>query len=77
LGHCYCREDDGPVAGSSRLGWLLSGHTKHSRDCDVVNLALVDTAIPEVDELTVQLQQFWDTEAIGIMEDTQTEDKLL
>ena len=56
----------------------MSGYSKHSRDRDVVvNLALLDTASATGDELIAQLQRFWDTEAIGIVEDSQTRDSSL
>jgi len=71
------REGDGPVAINSRLGWLLSGHTRHSRNHDsnvITNLALVNSIDSSVDEVAIQLQRFWDTEAIGIMECSVTAD---
>jgi len=64
------------VAISSRLGWLLSGHTRNPQNHNgsaVVNLALLDS-VDSADDITVQLQRFWDIEAIGIIECPVTKD---
>ena len=70
------RDGDGPVAISSRLGWLPSGHTRNPQNCNssvVDNLALLDS-VDSADDITVQLQRFWDIEAIGIIECPVTKD---
>ena len=73
------REGDGPVAISSRLGWLLSGPARDQIDqfsCTSTYLGLTESVNTEEeqDELTTQLQQFWDIESIGISEDSTLED---
>ena len=72
------RERDGPVAISSQLGWLLSGPTRDRISRISTNLALTEStsvdAEVEQDELTTQLQQFWNTESIGITESPTPED---
>jgi len=70
------RDGDGSVAISSKLGWLLSGLTRNPQnhnDSVVANLALLDS-VDSADDITVQLQRFWDIEAIRIIECPVTKD---
>ena len=73
------REGDGPVAISSRLGWLLFGLARDqinrfSRTATYLGLTESVNTEEEQDKLTTQLQQFWDIESIGISEDSTLED---
>ena len=70
--------DTGPVAVSSRLGWLLSGPS----DCSsIVNLTHSNVivngdsdklvSVDEGDDIAKALKRFWDTESISIIDDSQ------
>ena len=65
--------DTGPVAVSSKFGWLLSGPVKHQGNrvgYTVSNLVVENSKTVETigddSELDDRLHQFWDTKAIGI-----------
>ena len=67
------RSDTGPVAVSSKFGWLLSGPVKHQGNrvgYTVSNLVVENSKTVETigddSELDDRLRQFWDTKAIGI-----------
>ena len=70
------REDFGPAAVSSKLGWLLSGPisgaTTNSVDTFTINLIISGESGRRIssvdDELKSTLKQFWETESIGIRE---------
>ena len=70
------RGDFGPTAGSSKLGWLLSGPisaaTTNSVDTLTTNLIISGESGRRIssgdDELKSTLKQFWETESIGIRE---------
>ena len=73
------REGDGPVAISSRLGWLLSGPARAQinpffRTSTYLGLTESVNTEEEQDELTMQLEHFWDTDSIGISVDSTIED---
>ena len=69
--------DAGPVAVSSRLGWLLSGPSDNS---STVNLTYSNVIVNgdsdnlvsvwEGDDIVNALKHFWDTESIGIIDDS-------
>ena len=73
------RGDSGPVAVSSKFGWVLSGQTELTNEPGVrrkessANLVIssqtedfLDDNVPQNDQLVDCLKQFWETEAIGI-----------
>ena len=67
--------DHGPVAVSSKLGWLLSGPID-SRTCSNIfhsHVIITDgydqPAPSQTDQLFRVLKSFWDTESIGIRSD--------
>ena len=65
------RAEKGPVAVSSKFGWLLSGPNQTRSNYVVSNMIIegVDynqIAVHEEVDLIKALHQFWDTEAIGI-----------
>ena len=78
------RDSNGPVAMSSLFGWILSGPTsvEESREKFVSKNLILErpklmTMSPfdihsENDELSNALQKFWDTESLGVREDTPT-----
>ena len=70
------RKGNGPVAISSKLGWLLSKPAKDQINKSsriAIYLGLTEL-INAQDELTSQLQQFWDIEPIGISKEAALED---
>ena len=83
------RGEGGPIAISSKLGWLLSGRTTQSSSNNhstMSNLILAgdpcqNSAIPNRnDEIVDSLKRFWDTESIGITDnkqDSHQDDKFL
>ena len=66
------REGNGPVAISSRLGWLLSGPARNQIKESPHTATYLGLTEPmnTKDELTAQLQQFWDIESIGISKES-------
>ena len=70
------RGDDGPIAISSKLGWLLSGHLKTTEDNEnnpTTNLLILagerldySSTENDNDNLISSLKSFWNTESIGI-----------
>ena len=70
------REGNGPVAISSRLGWLLSGPARNQIKESPHTATYLGLTEPmnTKDELTAQLQQFWDIESIGISKESTLED---
>ncbi|KAK3708351.1 hypothetical protein QZH41_004258 [Actinostola sp. cb2023] len=66
------KEEKGPVAVESELGWILSGPAESNESkggCNntVTNLIIdMSTDVPCKDDLTEQLKTFWQTETIGI-----------
>ncbi|XP_065909767.1 uncharacterized protein [Dysidea avara] len=73
------RGNEGPTAVSSKFGWLLSGPVNAGNK--EVNYALSNLVIEGVGSLSEQcsdqdlsndLHRFWETESIGIAEETQT-----
>ena len=75
------RGDSGPVAVSSKFGWVLSGQTELTNERGVrrkessANLVIssqtedfLDDNVPQNDQLVDCLKQFWETEAIGIVD---------
>ena len=75
------RGDSGPVAVSSKFGWVLSGQTELTSERGVrrkessANLVIysqtedfLDDNVPQNDQLVDCLKQFWETEAIGIVD---------
>ena len=70
------RGDFGPTAIKSRFGWLLSGPTEFalSNETTVANLIISGNSNglsePAQDHLVDTLKQFWETESIGIKEET-------
>ena len=81
------RGDDGPLAVSSRLGWLLSGpvttnvNTSLSENNIVSKLVLDhfpsrERAIDETRDITASLKEFWKHESLGLIaDDEENEDK--
>ncbi|CAB4006955.1 G2 M phase-specific E3 ubiquitin- ligase, partial [Paramuricea clavata] len=73
------RGDSGPVAVSSKFGWVLSGQTELTNERGVrrkessANLVIssctedfLNDNVPQNDQLVDCLKRFWETEAIGI-----------
>ena len=81
------RGEGGPVAVSSRLGWLLSGpvatnvNTSISENNIISNLVLDhfpsrERAIDETRDITASLKEFWKHESLGLIADDEVhEDK--
>jgi hypothetical protein len=76
------RGDDGPCAVNSEFGWLICGGAKtrnSKQDPTVANLVTVKTtALPydtlvrnEHEQLTEVLDKFWNTESIGIAQESE------
>ena len=70
------RGEYGPIAVSSRFGWLLSGPIQTLGPVESTHVHMIisgdlDSAAPsdEHNELIETLQRFWETEAIGISHD--------
>ena len=74
------RGEDGPVAVSSRFGWLLSGpvttnvNTSISENNIISNLGLDhfpsrERAIDEARDITASLKEFWKHESPGLIAD--------
>ena len=64
----------GPVAISSRFGWLLSGPVSHpSTESNFHSLIVIgkDQYVSKNDHLIQMLKRFWDNEAVGIHEMTE------
>ena len=64
----------GPVAMSSRFGWLLSGPVSHpSTESNFHSLVVIgkDQYVSKNDHLIQMLKRFWDNEAVGIHEMTE------
>ena len=71
--------ESGPIAVSSKLGWILSGPIGDSTESDITisNLAITgefDHYYNETDQLENTLRKFWDTEAIGIKDEVKDSD---
>ena len=71
------RGERGPTAINSKLGWLLSGPTNastHNRKTVsnvIVTGGVIDaSSSTDYEELTTVLRKFWDTEALGIQENS-------
>ena len=67
------RGESGPVALSSHFGWLLSGPANPIPPEHIISTLIIDGCIdaelPEhTDQLSQALCQFWDTEAIGVVD---------
>lgn len=67
------RAGSGPVAVSSRFGWLVSGPTKsnNSSNHTIANLILqgpdpIESVQFDAHDFTQQLRSFWEVESIGI-----------
>jgi len=64
------QSDCGPVAISSKLGWLLSGRLSSTQYPDIVSTNLIvargDDVATSDNELIDTLTRFWEVEAIGI-----------
>ena len=77
------QSDCGPVAISSKLGWLLSGPLSSTQYHNIVSTNLIvahDDDVTTSDELVDTLKRFWEVEAIGITDvpvDQQSGDKFL
>jgi len=72
--------ETGPVAVSSRLGWLLSGTSDSSGTVNLTHSNVIvncDTAnvlgVCEDDDIVKALRCFWDTESIGVVGDSQNQ----
>ena len=65
---------DGPVAISSRLGWLLSESSYASVSYLALRGPASMTAEEDKDELTSQLQGYWATESVGITNNSISDD---
>ena len=68
--------DTGPVAVSSRLRWLLSGPSDSSGSVSFTHSNVIVHSdnlvrVSESDDIVNVLKHFWDTESIGILDDTQ------
>ena len=66
----------GPVAVNSRLGWLLSGPSGNSdtvnfTHCNVIVNCDDLVKVSKNDDLVNTLRSFWDTESIGVLDDSQ------
>ena len=68
--------DSGPVAVSSRLGWLLSGPSDSGSTMNLTHSNLIVNgdndnlvSVCESDDIVSALKCFWDTESIGIIDD--------
>ena len=72
VGSEMIRAESGPVAISSKFGWLLSGPTSDVKDTSTVATNLVisggSTVLFDIQEDPVvkTLKQFWETESVGI-----------
>ena len=70
---------DGPVAVHSKLGWLLSGPLQQNPPHVISNLALQGPYSTPTqgsqDELIGNLQRFWDTESLGITEQSSADNE--
>ena len=67
------RGESGPVALSSHFGWLLSGPASPMPHSHATSALIIDGSTdgesPEhTDQLSQALNQFWDTEAIGVVD---------
>jgi len=64
------QSDCGPVAISSKLGWLLSGPLSSTQYHNIVSTNLIvahgDDVATSDNELVDTLKRFWEVEAIGI-----------
>ena len=78
------RGEDGPVAVSSRLGWLCSGpittnvNTSTSESNIISNLVLDhvpsrDRAIDETRDITASLKELWKQESLGLIADDEAD----
>jgi hypothetical protein len=76
------RGDDGPCAVNSEFGWLICGGAKtrnSKQDPTVANLVTVKTTVlpydtlvrNEHEQLTEVLDKFWNTESIGIAQESE------
>ena len=63
------RSKDGPVASSTKVGWVMSGRLgSASSDMHCLETYLLRTTVEHVDEgndLRQELQKFWDVENVG------------
>ena len=71
------RDASGPVALNSKFGWILSGPAKHGRDQQrftTASLVLQGSEVADASQnpsdtsLSEELRHFWETEAIGIID---------
>ena len=67
------RGESGPVALSSHFGWLLTGPANRIPPEHIILTLIIDGCIdaelPEhTNQLSKALYQFWDTEAIGVVD---------
>ena len=71
------RDASGPVTLNSKFGWILSGPAKHGRDqqrLTTASLILQGSEVADASQnpsdtsLSEELRHFWETEAIGIID---------
>ena len=75
-----CRNERGPTAIHTKLGWVLSGPTntpiiEHTSSCIVTTHSLradSQLACAETTQLSEQLRSVWELESLGIVEEEKT-----
>ena len=71
------RENTGPIAVSSKFGWVISGPVKGSH-VNVASVANLVINAPELsqsnhDPIISELRRFWETDSTGIIDDPKSE----